>query len=69
MYNLELWNRFLIKNSVVNCNVEFVAGNFYRFKNEGFLLEVFIMRYFNHLCLYITLRLYVFELDSINLFV
>ena len=25
----------------------FVAGNFYRFKNEGYLLEVFKIRFFN----------------------
>ena len=33
----------------------FVAGNFYRFENEGYLLEVFKMRFFlTELCLCIT---------------
>ena len=31
----------------------FVTGNFYRFKNEGYLLEVLKMRFFlTELCLY-----------------
>ena len=33
--------------------LSFEAGNFYRFKNEGYLLELFKMRFFlTELCLY-----------------